>query len=148
MPRPLGGFLPDTSCIVAALVDWHECHEAAVREVSARLDAGERFIVAAPALVESYAVLTRLPAPHRLSPGDALALLEANLFGHSLVALEAVSYRALISEAPARSIAGGRTYDAVIARCAVRAGAEVILTFNERHFRGLAPGIEIVTPAP
>ena len=141
------GFLPDTSCIIAALVDWHEHHEAAAREISSRLAAGERLIVAAPALVETYAVLTRLPAPHRLSPGDALALLDANLFGHSLVALDAASYRALVSNAPAQSIAGGRTYDAVIARCAVRAGAEVILTFNERHFRGLVEGVEIVTPS-
>lgn len=147
MPRPTGGFLPDTSCIVAALVDWHERHDAAAREISSRLEAGERLIVAAPAAVETYAVLTRLPAPHRLSPSDALALLEANLFGHSLVALDAASYRALITEAPAKSIAGGRTYDAVIARCAVRAGADAILTFNERHFRGLVEGVEIVTPA-
>jgi len=146
--RAHGGFLPDTSCIIAAIVDWHERHDAAAREISSRLDSGERLIVAAPALIETYAVLTRIPAPHRLSPSDTLALLEANLFRHQLVALEAVSYRALITEAPARSIAGGRTYDAVIARCAVRAGADAILTFNERHFRGLAPGIEIVTPAP
>ena len=142
-----GGFLPDTSCIIAALVDWHEHHEAAAREISSRLEAGERLVVAAPALIETYAVLTRLPAPHRLSPGDALALLEANLFGHPFVALDAPSYRALVSNAPAQAIAGGRTYDAVIARCAVRAGAEVILTFNERHFRGLVEGVEIVTPS-
>jgi predicted nucleic acid-binding protein len=140
-------FLPDTSCIIAALVDWHEHHAAAAREISSRLEAGERLIVAAPALIETYAVLTRLPAPHRLSPGDALGLLEANLFGHSLVALDADSYRALVSNAPGQSIAGGRTYDAVIARCAVRAGAEAILTFTERHFRGLVEGIEIVTPS-
>jgi predicted nucleic acid-binding protein len=133
---------------VAALVGWHERHEAAAREISSRLDAGERFIVAAPALIETYAVLTRLPAPHRLSPGDAVELLEANLFAHPLVALDAGSYRGLVAEAPARAIAGGRTYDAVIARCAVRAGADAILTFNERHFRGLAEGIEIVTPSP
>jgi predicted nucleic acid-binding protein len=140
-------FLPDTSCIIAALVDWHEHHEAAAREITSRLEGGERFIVAGPALVETYAVLTRLPAPHRLSPVDALALLDANLFRHSVVALEAASYKALVSGAPVRSIAGGRTYDAVIANCAVLAGANVILTFNERHFRGLAEGIEIVTPS-
>jgi len=145
-PGARAGFLPDTSCIIAALVDWHERHEAAAREVSTRLAAGERLVVAAPALVEAYAVLTRLPAPHRLSPGDALALLDANFFGQEVVALDASSYRTLLSNAPARSIAGGRTYDAVIARCAVRARAAVILTFNERHFRGLAEGVEIVTP--
>jgi hypothetical protein len=37
-------------------------------------------IVAAPALTEAYAVLTRLPPPHRLSPQTALTLLENNFF--------------------------------------------------------------------
>jgi hypothetical protein len=37
MPR----FLPDTNCVVAALLAWHEHHERAVREIERRLDAGE-----------------------------------------------------------------------------------------------------------
>lgn len=133
--------------MIAALVDWHEHHDGAAREISSRLDAGQRLVVAAPALVEAYAVLTRLPPPNRLAPPDALALLEANFFEHPLVALDGASYRTLLGTAPARAVAGGRTYDAVIARCAVLAGAEVLLTFNERHFRGLAEGVEIVTPS-
>jgi hypothetical protein len=32
-----------------------------------------KIIVAAPALVEAYAVLTRLPSPHRLSPQTSLS---------------------------------------------------------------------------
>ena len=48
-----------------------------------RLERLERFAAnrrqaLAPALVEAYAVLTRLPPPHRLSPDMALALLENN----------------------------------------------------------------------
>ena len=34
--------------------------------------------VAAHALVETYAVLTRLPAPHRLAPADAWTLIDTN----------------------------------------------------------------------
>ncbi|MFB3825533.1 MAG: hypothetical protein ACE15B_02145 [Bryobacteraceae bacterium] len=30
---------------------------------------------------DAYSVLTRLPAPHRLSPADALSLMEANFMG-------------------------------------------------------------------
>src|SRR5439155_4456381 len=66
------GLPPDTSCLVAAVCAWHEHHAAAAREIERRLAAGEPMIVAAPALVESYAVLTRLPPPHRLRPADAL----------------------------------------------------------------------------
>ncbi len=105
-------------------------------------------IVAAPALVEAYAVLTRLPAPHRVSAADALAVLDANFMrSGKLMALDAASYRSLLRAAPGDGVAGGRTYDAVIARCAVRAQASALLTFNERHFRSLAPlGVAIVVP--
>jgi predicted nucleic acid-binding protein len=80
-------------------------------------------LVAAPALVETYSVLTRLP-PHRLSTADALTLLEANFMSPGkIVALEAKSHRALLRKAPRQGIAGGRTYDAIIAECARRAKA-------------------------
>lgn len=105
-------------------------------------------IVAAPALVEAYAVLTRLPAPHRLAADVAATLLDANFVrGVTSVALRAVDYRALLRSAPAEAIAGGRTYDAVIARCALRAGVRTLLTFNASHFEQFASaGLSIVVP--
>lgn len=146
MPR----FLPDTSCMVAALCAWHEHHERAAREIERRLGSGEVLVVAAPALVETYAVLTRLPPPHRLSPTDGKTLLEANFMDDAveMVALEADSYRRLLRSAPERSISGGRIYDAVIVSCALVAKAEALLTFNERQFRLLAgKAVAIVVPS-
>lgn len=143
-------FLPDTSCMVAALCSWHEHHERSARELERRLEAGEVLAVSAPTLVETYAVLTRLPSPHRLSPTDSLALLEANFLGDTVetVALEAEEYVRLLRSAPERGIAGGRTYDAVIVACAVAARADVILTFNERQFSQLADqSLQVVIPA-
>jgi predicted nucleic acid-binding protein len=61
-------FAVDTSCIVAAVCSWHEHHAAAAAAIEARYEAGDRLAVAAHGLVEAYAVLTRLPAPHRLAP--------------------------------------------------------------------------------
>lgn len=144
----VAGFVPDTSCMVAAVCAWLEHHEPAAAEFNRRLGFKEAMIVAAPALVEAYAVLTRLPPPHRLSPADALAVLDANFIRSGrLMALDAPSYRSLLREAPKGGIAGGRTYDAVIVRCAMNAKASTLLTFNERQFRGLAPaGIDIVVP--
>lgn len=60
--------------MVAAVCTWHEHHDRAAREIEQRLRRGEKMLVAGPALVESYAVLTRLPPPHRLSPVDALVV--------------------------------------------------------------------------
>jgi predicted nucleic acid-binding protein len=144
----MAGFLPDTSCIVAAVCAWHPHHEPAASEIERRMEMGEPMILAAPAVVESYAVLTRLPPPHRISPGDALALLEAGFMdvGRTL-ALEADGYRTLLRAAPEAGIAGGRTYDAVIAACAVAGSAETLLTFNAAHFSSLPlSGVEIVVP--
>ncbi len=144
----MAGFVPDTSCIVAAVCVWHEHHAPAEAELNRRLGSKDPMIVVAPALIEAYAVLTRLPPPHRLSPADAMAVLDANfLRAGRLMALDAASYRSLLREAPSNAIVGGRTYDAVIARCAVKAKASALLTFNQRHFRALAPpGVDIVVP--
>ena len=105
-------------------------------------------VIAAPALVETYAVLTRLPSPHRLTTSAALALLEANFIDAAeVVALDGKSYRTLLHEAPQEDIAGGRTYDAVIAACAARANVATLLTFNARHFMGASvQGIRVCIP--
>lgn len=104
-------------------------------------------VVAAPALVETYAVLTRLPPPHRLSPEDSLVLLEANFIkGSRMIALQAVSYQDLLRQAPKNGIAGGQTYDAVIAMCAIKAKASALLTFNLNDFLFAAKQIDIVVP--
>lgn len=64
-----------------------------------------------------------------------------------IVALEAKSYRALLRRAPRQGVAGGRTYDAIIAECARRAKATTLLTFNISHFMPFAgTGLEIVVP--
>jgi predicted nucleic acid-binding protein len=144
----MAGFLPDTSCMVAAVCTWHEHHAPAAAEINRRLAQREPMVVAAPALVESYAVLTRLPPPHRLSAADALALLDANFMRPgTAVALDAAAYRTLLRRMVAQGIVGGRTYDAVIARCALRAKASCLLTFNAPHFLAFAAGgLEVVVP--
>lgn len=105
-------------------------------------------VVAAPALIEMYSVLTRLPAPHRLSPDDALSVIEANfLSGVKVVSIEAETCRTILRGAPAAGIAGGLVYDAVTAACARQEKVRTLLTFNESHFRRLAgPDLLIVVP--
>jgi len=135
--------------MVASVCAWHEHHERATTELERRFAQREAMVVAAPALVEAYAVLTRLPPPHRLSPADAFSLLEANFVDAArLVALDVRSYRNLLRQAARGSVAGGRTYDSVIVACAVKAGASALLTFNATDFQNLVTkGLEIVIPA-
>lgn len=144
----MASFLPDTSVMIATVCTWHEHHERAISEMERRLAARENLVLAPPALIEAYAVLTRLPPPHRLSPHDAMDLIETNfLTGGTLAGLENKSIRPLLQEAADHDIAGGRTYDWVIAVCARVARVKTLLTFNTRDFLSLhLNDIEIRTP--
>lgn len=143
-------FLLDTSCMVAAVSAWHVAHAPTLGELNRRLTRGEALVSSGPALIEAYSVLTRLPSPHRLSPDDALALLEINFITKaSVVSLNSDSYLRLLRGAPALGVYGGRSYDAVIAECAVQARVEALLTLNGSHFKGWESGrLKIVVPAP
>ena len=144
----MASFLPDTSCMIAAISSWHEHHERARREVENRLSRRQRMIVAGPTLIEAYSVLTRFPAPHRIAPREARSLLEANfLHGVKVVALGGTAYGVLLREAPDADISGGHTYDAVIAACARKARVNALLTFNEKNFAPFAGNdFEIIVP--
>jgi predicted nucleic acid-binding protein len=133
--------------MIAAVCSWHEHHEAAANEIERRLDRREKMIVAAPVLVEAYAVLTRLPPPHCVSPETTFTLLESNFIkSATVVALNAKSYASLLLRAPKNGIAGGRTYDAVIGACAERGQVSTVLTFNAGDFTPLGQDFAVVIP--
>ena len=142
-------FLPDTSCLVPALCPWHEQYSAASAELERRQNAGEQLVLAAHCLAECFSVLTRFPPPHRLAPAATRDMLAGSFLrgGVEIKSLDADGYRQLVTSAPEANIAGGLIYDAVILVCALEAKVDVLLTFNERHFRALTTeGIQIVVP--
>ena len=136
----------DTSVLVAALLAWHESHEPARDSL---LDAlGGVLVVPAPALVEAYAVMTRLPAPHRISPADACELLSGSFKQRAKVVglAEKETWR-FLHETASRGVAGGATFDALILACARKGGAQRVLTLDRRDFLRLGTGeIEVVIP--
>jgi len=134
--------------MVAAVSSWHEHHDAARDELERRLNAGDMLVAPAPALVEAYSVLTRLPAPHRLSPLDAWTLVSTNFVRkRRIVTLQGSAYKSLLKRLAIDGIGGGRTYDKVIAECAQRARVTTLLTFNRRHVDPPPPGIDLVEPS-
>jgi predicted nucleic acid-binding protein len=136
----------DTSCVVALVCEWHEHHAATTSAVDERLDRGVGLAIAAPVLVEAYSVLTRLPAPYRISPDVALHLLSENFQRKArTVALSADDHWSLLGRAPAAGVHGGRTYDAAIAACARKARARELLTLNLRHFAMFADDSLLIT---
>ena len=66
----------------------------------------------------------------------------------SIVALTSKEYAELVLELGRKGILGGQAYDALHLQCAEKSGADQILTFNVRHFAGLAPHLagRIVAP--
>ena len=139
----------DSSIILAGLLSWHEAHDRAFRAmVRARAGDDAALVIPAPALVESYAVMTRLPAPHRLSPADAIELLSGSFERKStIVSLNGSETWRFLHDAAEQGIVGGRSYDALILRCARKAGATILLTLDRADFTRLEPGdIRIVVP--
>lgn len=102
--------------------------------------------MAAPALIETYSVLTRLPPPYRLRPADALALMEGNWSQAEVAALAGTEIWPLLRGLPEPGIAGGSTYDAVVAACARKAEVDAILTWDVDDFERVAEGIDVKSP--
>ena len=93
-------------------------------------------------------VATRLPPEYRLSPADAVTLLEQEVLGKIAVHdLPAGDRTAFLHAAAHDAIAGGRVYDAHIAEVARAVGATVIVTDNRRHFlSALRYDLRVETP--
>jgi predicted nucleic acid-binding protein len=115
----------DTSLLVAAFASWHEHHAIAATAV-ARVD-----VIVAHCLLETYSVLTRLPAPHRMGAKVVAMYLRVAFGTHRMAALSAADHRKLVERCAAEGISGGAVYDAVVAFTAARSGAK-LLTLDAR----------------
>jgi len=126
-------YLPDTSCLVALLCQWHEHHEATRQSMKKLRRAAHPMILSAHSLLETYSVLTRLPVPYRLSEDTALKLLESNWARADMISLTADEYWKLLRTLQRSNVSGGMAYDALIAACARKGKASFILTWNPQH---------------
>jgi len=136
----------DSSILIAALLPWHEHHEVAQRAIN-RAREGGSLLLASRTLVEAYSVLTRLPAPHRLAPDDALSLLELNFRSARVESLGADATWPFLASLPARGVAGGAVFDAEIVAVVHQAGAETMVTLDRKGFgRSAPPGLEVSVP--
>jgi predicted nucleic acid-binding protein len=117
----------DTSVAVAAFATWHATHAAARNAVS-----GKARLIAHVAL-ETYAVLTRLPPPHR-APGDLVIQFLLKNFDKRWLALSPARHQALLESLTGSGIVGGAAYDALVASTAAASG-ETLLTLDRRALR-------------
>jgi predicted nucleic acid-binding protein len=117
----------DTSVAVAAFSTWHDGHEAARHALA------ERSRLIAHVALETYAVLTRLPPPHR-APGHLVVEFLRRNFDQRLLALSGSSHRRLLESVERAGISGGAIYDALIASTAM-ASNETLVTLDRRALR-------------
>lgn len=139
-------YLCDTNGLIASACSWHAHHKRTFAEVRRRVHVREELVLAAHSLAEVYAVLTRMPGPGRLRGNDAIALIEANWSATPTVHLTARETWDAVRAAERLGVTGGQTYDALIARCALKAGASTILTWNVRHFAPFVREIAVESP--
>jgi predicted nucleic acid-binding protein len=136
----------DTSVLVPVFLADHP-HHASSLNLFARCEP-ETANCAAHSLAEVYATLTRLPLPHRAAPEQAIQCVQKIHRQLRLISLDGAEYLAAIQNAAAQSVAGGTTYDSLIASCALRSGADEIYSWNVRHFRQFGPEVarRLTTP--
>ena len=144
----MASFSVDSNCIIAAVSAWHPFHDVVAAEINGRRERGEALVAPAHALAEAYAVLTRLPAPHRLSSSEAWAVLSGSFVPSAKVAaLSGTAYTILLRRLAREGAEGGRVYDAVIGETVRRARVETLLTLNPRHFDPPPAGVIVVDPS-
>lgn len=141
LPTNAEHVLVDTSAALALVQRENPFHDAA----KARLLSCRRGM-SGHAAVELLSVLTRLPAPHRLSPVAALRLQEAN-FPESRF-LSAVDTKSLLKEFVDASLAGGSLYDGLVG-AAARKHRLPLITCDRRAeptYRMLGVNYELLSP--
>jgi predicted nucleic acid-binding protein len=136
----------DTSVVIPAVVGWHVRHVPAAAAIE-RLLRRKSLLLPLPVVLESYSVLTRLPAPHRLSPTDAYELLVRTFRDTRLSPFRPRNVWLFLQSLAERAIAGGTAYDAAVLEAARAGGAATLLTYNRADFERLElQSIKIVEP--
>lgn len=129
----------DTSVLVAASLVQNVHHQRSLA-VYLAAEKGQAHC-AAHSLAEVYSTLTRLPGRQRMECDQALLLLDSIRDRFTVIALEPDEYYSAIADGAAEGVTGGTVYDALIARCALKAKATTIYTWNIDHFRRCGPEV-------
>ncbi len=136
----------DTSVLVPVFLADHPHHTASHGLFSTC--SPETASCAGHSLAEVYSTLTRIPAPHRASPDQAIKCIEEIAKRFRLISLDGPAYLAAIQNAALDNIAGGTVYDFLIATCGLHSGAAQIYTWNQRHFERFGPEVALRMTLP
>ena len=138
----------DTSVLVPALVDQLANHESAFGALRRHGGGEHRGCCSTHALAECYATLTALPLPSRVLPEQARILVEESIGKRlEIIQLTSEDYLHALRLVANLGLASGAIYDALHARCAVKASVERVLTYNVADFeRFQLPNMVVTAP--
>jgi len=137
----------DSCILIAGVHANHPLHAPAADWLIRNISLHE-LIVTHHSILETYAVLTRLPGELRTTGPEAKKLLETSIQPNMKIAeFNASSIWDCIDSIVNQSAVGGRSYDAFIAEILINAGAEAIATFNTTHFNELSLPMSVIDPS-
>jgi len=135
----------DSSVLIPVFYADHPQHA-----ISANLFrvAGKDDFCALRTLGEVYTALTGLPLRPRITGPEGLAIVRQIRERLTLISLSEAEYLSALERASSETIVGAAAYDALIAQCALKVGAEVLLTWNVRDFTRLGPAVARLVNTP
>ena len=134
----------DSSVLVPIFYADHQHHESSIRVFPG---AGKEDFCALRTLGEVYATLTGLPVRPRITGAEGVAIVKQICERLTIVSLSESEYVSTL-EGASPTIVGNTVYDALIARCAIKAEAAVLLTWNVQHFMRLGPDVSRLVKTP
>jgi predicted nucleic acid-binding protein len=129
----------DTSVLVPVFYGDHVHHQ---RSLAAFVDCKKsNGCCGVHSLAEVFSTLTRMPGRHRISGAQAMLFVGNICERLSLVALDGEEYLRALQVSAALGVVGGTVYDALLAQCAIKARAEIIYSWNEKHYAQCGPDV-------
>lgn len=129
----------DTSVLISAFWRQHPGHDAAIAAFQSGPQAST--FCGLHSLGEFYSTMTGFPARDRFKPAQVALLIEEIRKRSTLVALTEQDYAIVIDRAAERGFTSGIVYDALLLRSAEKVDADVIYTWNLKHYRSIAPAL-------
>ena len=138
----------DASVLVPVVTDQLASHPVAFACFTSLLkQEGAVVCTSAHALAECYSTLTALPLRRRISGSEALRLIEVNFIQRlKVISLTQGEYHKALRLVAGLGRISGQIYDTLHLIAAKKESCERLYTYNLRHFQGLDPFIQIVSP--
>ena len=135
----------DSSVLVPVFYADHPQHASSAKLF---LEAGKDDFCALRTLGEVYATLTGLPLRPRITGPEGISIVKQIRERLTLITLSEPEYVSALEQSSAGTIVGAAAYDALIAQCALKAGADILLTWNVRDFTRLGPAVARLVKTP